>query len=229
MIDFVEVYCRAVYMIKDPHLSRSFSTDTIRFCKEMYPFLRNGVSKITAPPQVAALLAEQQPPEGKMEIFEGTGEASYMLSVVPPPTAMLDFYIEGKKDTGAKYDPLFTRVTFSSPIQIGQQASVEWYVAGGFVADFSKVNGRLSLSSLVERLTDMLAQATAISWGGRERNSLLDGVLNNLTDTDFKVHSPAAALTAKKDWVKELRLELMNAQQQLGWDLRLQNRSFYGY
>ena len=70
MIDFVEVYRRAVYMIKDPHLSRSFSTDTVRFCKEMYPFLRNGVSKITAPPQVAALLAEQQPPEGKMEIFE---------------------------------------------------------------------------------------------------------------------------------------------------------------
>lgn len=229
MITFLEIYQRAVDLIKDPHLSRSFYTNQIQFQKEMYPFLRNGISRITAPPQVVALLVEQQPPEGKMEIFEGDGNKTYLLSTVPPLNAQFAFYVNGQLDTSASIDLTFNQVEFSKPVESGDKAAVEWYVSGSFTADFGKVSGPIPRASFVERITDLLAHACAVSWGERERNSLLDGVLNNLTDTDFKIHSPAQALSSKREWVKEMRVELMNSQQQLGWDLRNQKRSTYGY
>lgn len=229
MITFAEVYERAVELLKDPHLSRSYYTNKIQFQKEMYPFLRNGVSRITAPPSVAALLAEQQGPEGKMEVFDGEGVATYMVSATPPADAIIVFAIDKQVDETAIYDALTQTVTFSSVVPQGKVATMEWYSAGQFTGDFNSIRGKFSLKMLIGRVTDMLAQAVALEWAMRERNSLLDGVLNNLTDTDFKVHSPAASLTAKREWVKEMRLELMNSQNKLDWDLRMTNRSTYGY
>ena len=229
MIKFEEIYQRAVDLIRDPHLSRSRATNTIQFQKEMYPFLRNGINRITAPPQVVALLVEQQPPEGKMEIFQGDGNKSYLLSTNPPADAEMAFYINDKPDPMAVYDPIFNQVTFSRSVNEGETCSCEWYIAGAILADFSKICKPIPVASFTERVTDLLAVSTAVSWGMRERNSLLDGVLNNLTDTDFKVHSPAQSLSAKREWVKEMRLELMNAQQQLGMDLCNQRRRTYGY
>ena len=124
MIEFLEVYERAVDLIKDPHLSRSYYTNPIQFQKEMYPFLRNGVSRITAPPQVAALLVEQQRPEGKMEIFQGDGNKTYLLSTNPPAEAQMVYYIGGQSDTLAEYNPIFNQVTFSREIAQGDTAAV---------------------------------------------------------------------------------------------------------
>lgn len=229
MITFEEIYERAIGLLKDPHLSRSYHTNKIQYQKEMYPFLRNSVGQITSPYSVAVLLAEQQPPEGKMEIFDEVGKQTFTVTAVPPKNAQVLYYLNGKVDTGASYNPILNTVTFSSILQEGQTACMEWYLAGAFTGDFNSIRGKFPLASLVERTKDIIAHAVAVEWAARERNSLLDGVLNNLTDTDFKMSSPAASLTAKTAWVKELRVELMTAQQKLDWDLRMVNRSTYGY
>lgn len=228
MISFEEVYERAIGLLKDPHLSRSYFEHKIKFQKEMYSFLRNGVSRITEPPSVAALLVEQQLPEGKMEIFEGVGQNTFAVTAPPIDGAIVEFTLNGVPDN-AEYNPLFQQIVFSRPLKEGEKASMEWYNAGCFTANFGNVNGKFPLNTLIERVTDMLAQALALEWAMRERNSYLDGVLNNLTDTDFKVYSPANALNSKREWVKELRLELMNSQTKLSWQLRMTNRSTYGY
>lgn len=229
MISFEEIYERAIHLLKDPHLSRSYSINKIQYQKEMYPFLRNGVSRITAPFRVAALLAEQQPPEGKMEVFEGNGEATFFVDAVPPETAIITYTINNQPDLMAAYNPIAQTVTFSRPIELNETATMEWYNAGQFTGNFGTINGKMPLPMLIERVKDMLAQATALEWAMRERNSLLDGVLNNLTDTDFKQSSPANALTSKKEWVEKLRLELMNSQNKLDSQMRMVNWSTYGY
>lgn len=229
MITFEEIYERAIGLLKDPKLSRSYHTNKIQFQKEMYPFLRNGVSRITSPISVAALLSEQQLPEGKMEIFEEVGESKFFVTALPPENASFIFAINNAVDAQAEYNPITQIVTFSRPLQEKEEASFEWYFPGAFIGNFNSINGKYPLVSLLERVKDMLAQALALEWGMRERNSLLDGVLNNLNDTDFKFYSPASSLTAKKEWVKEMRLELMNSQTKLDWDLRMTNRSTYGY
>lgn len=229
MINNTEIYRRAVELIEDPHLSRAYYENSIKFFKIMYPFLVNGVSRITNPRGVAAALAEQQPPQGEMEIITGSGVAEYSVETNIPMNSYIIIYANGKPDMGAKYDEILRTITFSEELNEGETGAVEWYLPGGFTADFSKVNGKFPLNSLTERVTDLLAQATALSWAMRKRSALLEGVLNNLTDTDFKVHSPAASLTAKREWVEALRLELMNSQNKLDWDMRNQNRSYYGY
>lgn len=231
MIENTEVYRRAVDLIEDPHISRAYYYDTVKFCKIMYPFLKNGISRITAPTSVAAILAEQELPIGQMEILTVKDDnfTEIPLDMRPREGAYMVFYVNGKMVQGGSYDSSLNTVTFSESLPEKAELSVEWYTPGGFTGDFSKINKGFPLDSLIERVTDLLAQATVLSWAMSKRNSLLEGVLNNLTDTDFKVHSPAASLTAKKEWVESIRLELMNSQNKLDWDMRNQIRSHYGY
>lgn len=223
-----EIYNRAVNLIDDPDISRAYFNDVIKFQKIMYPFLINGVNIITAPTAVCAMLSEQDTPDGKLEVFEGTGADEYTLSTIPQENADMSFYIGTVLDSGAVYNDVTNSVKFSKAVEVGEQCSVEWYYGGGFKGDFSKINGKLPLGSLVERVKDLLSRATVISWADKEKNFLLD-IRNLLTDTDFKIHSPASSLRAKIEWVQNLRLEIFNLQNKLDWDLRNQNRSYYGY
>lgn len=228
MITNKSIYARAIYLIDDPDISNAYANNIIQFQKIMYPFLENGVSIITAPTGVSALLSSQTPPQGQTEVIDGTGESTYVLSVTPLENSDIVAYVNNTIDTGAVYSAENNSITFSAPVATGVTAAVEWYYGGAFTGDFSTVSGKFPLSSLEQRVIDLLARATVISWADKERNFLLD-IRNLLNDTDFQLHSPAASLRAKTDWVKELRLEIFNLQNKLDWDLRNQNRSYYGY
>ncbi len=54
-------------------------------------------------------------------------------------------------------------------------------------------------------------------------------IRNLLTDTDFKLYSPANSLKSKKEWVESLRYEIYSLQTKLDWDFRNINKSYYGY
>lgn len=228
MITNKSVYSRAVHLIDDPDISNAYSNNIIQFQKIMYPFLENGVSIITAPTGVSALLSAQTPPKGQTEVIEGTGDTTYVLSTTPLEDSDIVAYIDNKIDNGIIYNAEDNSITFSSPLSLGTAAAVEWYYGGAFTGDFSTINGNFPLSSLEQRVIDLLARATVISWADKERNFLLD-IRNLLNDTDFQLHSPANSLRAKTEWVKELRLEIFNLQNKLDWDLRNRNRSYYGY
>lgn len=223
-----DIYTRAVYLFDDPDILSAFSNNLIQFQKIMYPFLLNGVNIITAPTGVSELLSSQTPPVGQTEIVNGTGESTYTLSITPVPNADIVIYNGTTIDTGASYNAEGNSVTFSSPLNVGDTGYVEWYYGGAFTGDFVKAAGTFPVNSLQQRVIDMLARATVISWADKEKNFLLD-IRNLLNDTDFHLHSPASSLKSKIEWVNNLRLELFNLQNKLDWDLRNQNRSYYGY
>lgn len=228
MISNKEIFDRVVNLIDDPDISRAYYSDTIRFQKIMYPFLMNGVSIITAPTGVCELLAQREDPSGQLEVLDGNGSETYLLSTTPAVGADMAFYIGSEKDDGATYDATLNQVTFSKPVEEGTNCSIEWYAGGAFTGDFGKLNGKMPLDSLVQRVKDLLARATVIAWADKEKNFLLD-IRNLLTDTDFRIYSPANSLKSKMDWVSNLRREIFNLQNKLDWDLRNQNRSYYGY
>lgn len=223
-----DIYERAINLIDDPDINEYYATNIIDFQKTMYPFLQNGVSVLTAPPSVCALLAQQEPPEGTTEIIAGTGEATYSLTMPYINSADVAAYINGEVDKGAVYNSAQNSITFSTNVDAGTECSVEFYFAGAFNGDFSEVNGKFPLNYLEERLKDLLARVTVISWADKQKNFLLD-IRNLLTDTDFKLHSPASSVKAKMEWVQDLRLEVFNLQNKLDWELRNRNRSYYGY
>ena len=228
MISNKEIYERAFFLIDDPDIIRVFMKDKIKFYKIMYPFLVNGVSLITRPPQVNAILAERTEAQGKLEVFTGDGGKEYSLTTTPLPNSIYEARVGSEIDEGATYDPILNMIIFSEPVPLNTQCSVEWYFMGEFTGNFAKINGKYSLAALENNVKDLLARATVISWAQKEQNFLLD-IRNILNDTDFKLHSPANALHTKLEWVNALKTELINLQNTLNWDLRLSNWSNYGY
>ena len=123
-----------------------------------------------------------------------------------------------------------SKVTFSKELPNDSKALVEYYSDGSFDADFSNITKKNNVpaASLEQRVIDMLARATVISWADKEKNFLLD-IRNLLNDTDFKLHSPANSTKSKVEWVADLRNEIFNLQNKLDWDMRNRARSRYGY
>lgn len=222
------IYDRAVKLIDDPDINRAYVSDRIGFYKIMYPFLINGISIITAPTAVSALLAKQLAPEGITEVFDGDGSSEFSLTTTPKQGADMSFSIGSSKDPEAIYREDTNSVQFSRIVEEGESCSVEWYFGGCFSGDFATICGKFPIDALISRTLDLLARATVISWADKEKNFLLD-IRNFLTDTDFKRGSNASALKSKIEWVKDLRSEHFNLQNKLDWDLRSQNRGGYGY
>lgn len=230
MISFSDIYERAINLIDDPDISRAYVNNPIAFCKVMYNFLANGVSIITAPPTVCDALAIQTAPEGEMEIFDGDGNKEYSLAINIPDGALVVCMVNGKIDQDAQISDDKTKVIFTDELQDGDKGTVEVYTTGSFDADLSSLARRtnIPLGALNQRIIDMLARATVISWADKEKNFLLD-IRNLLNDTDFTLHSPANSLKSKIEWVADLRNEIFNLQNKLNWDLRNRTRSHYDY
>ena len=67
-------------------------------------------------------------------------------------------------------------------------------------------------------------------WATDEQNFLLD-IKNVLTDTDFKIYSPANSIRAKVEWKKSIEYEFDTLKTNLGWELfsrKHHGGSYYG-
>lgn len=233
MISFSDIYQRAINLIDDPDISRAYANNPIEFKRIMYNFLVNGVSIITAPTAVCDALALQTAPIGKGEEIIGTGVKEYTLTIeIPEGADIMVYTVDAKGRMIVDYDAEVKdgKVTFSKELPNDSKALVEYYSDGSFDADFSNITKKNNVpaASLEQRVIDMLARATVISWADKEKNFLLD-IRNLLNDTDFKLHSPANSTKSKVEWVADLRNEIFNLQNKLSWDMRNRARSRYGY
>ena len=107
---------------------------------------------------------------------------------------------------------------FSRSVPKGVKCAVEWYSAGAFTADLDKTAGGMKTAALYKRVIEILARCMVIGWADKEQNFMLD-IRNILTDTDFKLHSPANSVRAKTEWYQNIREGLNDLTQKLSWDL----------
>ena len=77
-------------------------------------------------------------------------------------------------------------------------------------------------------MKDILARCLVLCWAEENENYILE-IRNILTDTDFKLHSPANAVRSKIEWVKHLKWELNTMRNKLGWNLYSRSRGAGGY
>lgn len=226
MISFTEIYDRFINLVDDPQLNRAYVENPIQFKKLAYNFLINGLSNFTSPPQVSDLLAEQENPDGNLEIFDGNGTNEYQLDMVIPDGVDVMLFIAEKPDKDGYVKN--GKAYFSRSVSKGVKCAVEWYSAGAFTADLGKTSGGMKTAALYKRVVEILARCMVIGWADKEQNFMLD-IRNLLNDTDFKLHSPANSLKSKMDWVNSLRFEIYTLQTKLDWDLRNITISYYNY
>lgn len=220
MILFKDIYKKAFNLFDDPDLNRIYVRDTVQWQKEMYDFLKNGVGLFTNPTAISFLLVDTEDPEGKIEIFDGDGTASYQTELSPKENSDYCFMIGREIDYGATYDEETNTVTFSRDVPVGTKCSFEWYYCGKFLTDFSTAaTSRVPANVINARVQDILARAVVICWAEHEKSAALNGARSILTDTDFKIYSSANQLLANVNWVKDLRWSFDNMQTKLGWDL----------
>lgn len=219
MLEFKTIYNKAINLFDDPVILKAYTEDTVRWEKLMYPYLANGVTLFNTPTKIAYLLIDQTLPDGDIQIFEGTGSATYSLSTTPLPDSDFSFIINGMYDYGATYDANNNQVIFSKNVPLGSRCSVEWYYPGCFNTDFTKAASPTApVAVIAYKATEILCRALVLNWATNEQNFLLD-IKNLLTDTDFKLYSPANSVRAKVEWKKSIEWEFNTMKNNLGWEL----------
>lgn len=218
MILFEDIFNRAVNLFDDPDILRAYELNPVEFSKTMRPYLINGLGMFANPTTVSSRFSNYTEAQGKLEVFEGNGGASYTLSTTPLDNAVMSFFIGKTPDPLAEYNPETKVVTFSRDVPNETPCSVEWYYAGEFVADFTGFSSNISSAFIESRTKDILAHCLLLGWAENEKNFMLD-IRNILTDTDFKLHSPANSVRAKTEWYQNIREGLNDLTQKLSWDL----------
>lgn len=226
MLEFKTIYDKAINLFDDPIIQKAYFEDTVRWEKMMYPYLENGIPLFVNPTRVSYLLVDQTQPTGEFELFEGNGGAQYALHSTPVDKSDFSFLINGINDYGATYNPSDNSVTFSKEVPAGSKCSVEWYYPGCFNTDFSKAaSPSVSAAVIAYRVKEILSRALVLNWATDEQNFLLD-IKNVLTDTDFKLYSPANSVRAKVEWKKTIEYEFDTLKNNLGWELY--SRKYHG-
>ena len=111
-------------------------------------------------------------------------------------------------------------ITFSQPIEVGQVINFIWYYAGEYTVDF---NGLLSTAipfkAVQEQVVNILAHCLVIEWGADNVENVYTELMNVLTDTDFKLHSPATSTEKKMAWYESLKNDLFDLMVKLNWNI----------
>ena len=234
MILFKDIYNKSINLFDDPEINEAYMNNIIRFEKLMYPFLINGLSLFSNPTAIVWDLLDRTEPSGEMEILSGDEVVNGEFDLSSTPVEGSDFVvmINGVQDRGATVrvnDKGKYIVTLSQEVKSEDEVSAEWYFGGQFNTDFSKAaTSKVPAGIIAERVQQILARALAVEWAEQERDFLLD-IKNVLTDTDFRIYSPANSIRAKTEWVRQLQYDLDTMQTKLGWDLYSVSRNAGGY
>jgi hypothetical protein len=223
MILFSDIFNRAIVLFDDPDINSAYLNDPVAFQKIMLPYLLNGKNKFSSPLEVTSFLVNYTPLESAIDELAGNGTAIVIVEPEfnPPENSVFSFKINGVADPGAIYNSETKEITFSTPVEIGEKCSIEYCYAGAFTdtIKWSYSSNRLTSASINERVIDILAHCTLLAWCEREQNFILD-IRNLLTDTDFRLYSPANSVKAKIDWYKAIKEGLDDLTGKLGWDMR---------
>lgn len=236
MILYKDIYQKAINLFDDPDINKAYVQNKVRFAKLMFPHLDNGVQKFQNPTAIAWQLVKKVSPYGETEISKGQDVIGQRLELSTQPYKdsdysisinqkyVYDFSVEQEEEGS-------TTIVFGDTIAINPDDTivVEWYSCGYFETDLSEVaTSAISSQVIMVKVEDILARALVLSWAEKNKNFLLE-IRNILTDTDFKLYSPANAIASKVAWVKNMQYEFDTMQNKLGWDLYSVSRKAGGY
>ena len=223
MILFSDIFDRAIFLLDDPDLNFFYNADQVGFQKTMLRYLLNGKERFSNPIEIASQLNDYSDLQSMRDDLVGTGSAEVEVDddFSPVDNSVFSFKIDGKLDPEAVYDSDTRKVIFSRVVPVGTPCSVEYCYAGAFTNDISWSYSAKYLKPAViqSKVIDILAHCTLLAWCEKEKNIILD-IRNLLTDTDFKIYSPANSIKAKIDWFKNIQEELDDLICKLGWDMR---------
>ena len=219
MIYFYDIFEKSMSIFDDPDLSRKYYEDQAGFQSDMRDFLMVGKNKFTYPTAITDKLIVCDEAVGYMESDSGNGTDTYTLEQTVANNGEkvgFTFAVEGKP-IQAQYNAEDNSVTFERNIEATETWSVSWFYAGAFSADFSNcLRSDFPIEAIMDKVVTILAYALLSAWGDKEVGRVLE-VRNILTDTDFKMYSPANSARAKVEWRNQMNRDMDTLVSELNW------------
>lgn len=219
MIYFYDIFERVFALFDDPDLSRKYYEDQAGYQSDMLDYLMVGKNKFTYPTAITDKLNEYSDPVGYVESDSGNGTDTYILNnqvVNNGEKVGFTFAIDGKPVHG-EYDHENNSIKFERTVTPEETWAVSWFYAGAFTADFSRCfRSDYPIAPIMEKIVTILAYATLSSWGDKEVGRVIE-VRNILTDTDFKMYSPANSARAKVEWRNQMNRDMDTLVSELNW------------
>lgn len=221
MIYFKQIFDRAFSLFDDPVFSREYYEDQANFQKHMLEYLMIGKNKFTYPACITDKLVEMdaKAPVGFCESDSGSGSETYVLEKVIPNNGegVGITYKIGSESVSGSYDPATNSVEFPRAVSADEEWSVTWFYAGAFTADFSScLRSDFPMDAIMDKIVNILAYALLSAYGDKEVGRVIE-VRNILTDTDFKMYSPANSAKAKVEWRNQMNKDMDTLVSELNW------------
>lgn len=219
MIYFYDIFERCFSLFDDPDLSKKYYEDQAGFQSDMLDYLMVGKNKFTYPVAITDKLIVCDQAQGYSEIDSGNDTDTYTLQTnVPNRGEKVGFtYAINGKPVHGQYNPDNNSVTFERVVKPEETWGVSWFYAGAFSADFSNcLRSDFPMDAIMEKVINILAYATLSVWGDKEVGRVLE-VRNILTDTDFKMYSPANSARAKVEWRNQMNRDMDTLVSELNW------------
>ena len=216
MILFNDIFERAIRMFDDPDIRYAYVFDKAKFARRMREYLINGMQLFKSPTSVVYKLAQQSSPSGGQEEITGETGSSFVLTATPDPNSLFTYRIN-KDFVIGKYDSETNTVTLPVEVGVNDVVIIDWYFAGAYTADFSScLRGDFPIGPIMDSIQAILAKGIVCMWDEEEMNRALEN-RNILSDTDFKMHSPANSVNAKIEHHKQLLKEMDTLLSELNW------------
>ena len=223
MILFKDIYNRAIRLFDDPKVLQKYEEDRAGFNKLMFEYLIVAKDKPTLPSAINDELCNYKKPEAVEESSNGDGSNTYVLeSSIPNNGVGVDFVykINGEEVEGEFIPSTGTQpASVVFPREVGENETwvVEWFFAGVFTSDFKNCfRSDFNINKITDQLITILAYALLSTWADEEVGRVLE-VRNILTDSDFKIYSPANSAKAKIDWRDKMNENVDTLTSTLNW------------
>ena len=216
MILFYDIFEKAITMFDDPDIRHDYVFNKSAFCGRMREYLLNGLRLFVSPTIIVdQLVYYSDPVYGSEEITEEAGD-TFVLTASIPENSVFTYKVNGQLVKGT-YNPETNSVTLIDAITADDTLVVEWCFAGAFTADFSDILRKdISSDAIMGQILTILAQGIVCMWDEEEMNRALEN-RNILSDSDFKLHSPANSVNAKIAHHKQVLAEMDTLLSQLEW------------
>lgn len=219
MILFSTIFDKAFNLFDDPDISKKYYYDQAGFQHVLLQYLLVAKDKFTTPTVIADKLCQYDEAVGYMESDNGDGTAHYVLNqpVAHEGVGVGFTYKIGGEFVSGTYNADDNSVTFDRAVTAEEEWSVAWFYAGAFTADFSEGFTRdIPLAPIISHVINILAYGLLSVWGDKEVGRVLE-VRNILTDTDFKMYSPANSARAKVEWRNQMNRDMDTLIAELSW------------
>lgn len=189
--NFIDIYARAMTLLKSPVLTNLQQNDLYSFCMVMNQYLGTAITLYNPNVATESRIKDRTETQDYSASFIADGYSSdFIVSGDNTPTenSILKVVVDGTMVSDYSYDSNTNTLSLNvTPLQ-GNKVDLLWVNDGSF-------------NSVTNEDITLLSMALCWAWAIQTQNNLLD-IDRQPNDSDFKLHAEGTTIKGKIDWVK---------------------------